>query len=131
MARPVSAAQAEARLSSLAAGNRAAVPGDRAGVAPPNRIATGIRARSPRPGQTDRAVGAAEARSLEHRAAPALQSRAEAPEGKIRSRGPTGFRSDRRGRARSCGGVRCAERGAARDIGTNPGDVAVREVPMP
>src|SRR6478672_9374021 len=85
--------------------NRVAVPGDRAGVAPAHGIAAGIRACSPRPGQTDRTLGAAQARSLELRAAPALQSRADAPESKIRSRGPTGLRSDRGRRARSCGRI--------------------------
>src|SRR4030095_467519 len=103
--RPTPAAQAEVRLSALAPGNRAAVPGDRAGVAPPYGFATCIRARSSRPGQTDRAVGAAQARSAEHRAAPPLQSRADVPESKIRSRGATGLGSDRGRRARSCRSV--------------------------
>ena len=40
---PVSAAQAEGRLSAMAAGDRAAMPGDRAGVAVSDGGATGVR----------------------------------------------------------------------------------------
>ena len=60
---PLSAAQAEARLSALAAGNRAALPRDRAGLALSDGVATGVRTRPSRPDQADRALGAAQARS--------------------------------------------------------------------
>ena len=45
VARSVSAAQAQARLSALAAGDRAALPGDRAGLALSDGVATGVRSR--------------------------------------------------------------------------------------
>src|SRR6267154_3408669 len=53
---------------------------------------------------------------LPYGTAPPFQSRVDAPESKIRSRGPTGLGSDRGRRARSCGGISGAERGVARDI---------------
>ena len=53
----------KAGLSALAAGNRAAVPGDRAGLALSHGFATRVRTRPSRPDQADRAGGAAEARS--------------------------------------------------------------------
>ena len=43
VARSLSAAQAQGRLSALAAGNRAALPRDRAGVAASDGFATGVR----------------------------------------------------------------------------------------
>ena len=46
-------------LSALAAGSGAALPGDRAGLALSDGLATGVRPRPSRPGQADRAVGAA------------------------------------------------------------------------
>ena len=63
VARSLSAAQTQAGLSALAAGNRAAVPGDRSGLALSHGIATRVRSRPSRPGQADRAGGAAEPRS--------------------------------------------------------------------
>ena len=95
VARSVSAAQAEAGLSALAAGDRAAVPGDRAGLAPPDGVATGVRTGPSRAGQTDRAIGAAAARSAQHRAAPPLQPRPDAS----RSRNPMSPRNWLRGRS--------------------------------
>ena len=68
----------EAGLSALAAGNRAAVPGDRAGLALSHGVATGVRTRPSRPGQTDRAGGAPGPRSAQHRLAPPLQPRPDA-----------------------------------------------------
>ena len=59
VARSLSAAQAQARLSAMAAGNRAALPGDRAGVASSDGFATGVRTGPSRTGQADGAVGAA------------------------------------------------------------------------
>ena len=72
---PLSAAQAQGRLSALAAGNRAALPGDRAGLAASDGFATGVRTGPSRAGQADRALGAAAARSAHHGVAPPLQSR--------------------------------------------------------
>ena len=64
----------KAGLSALAAGNRAAVPGDRAGLAASDGFPTGVRSGASRSGQIDRALGAAAARSPDHGVAPPLQS---------------------------------------------------------
>ena len=114
VARSVSAAQAEAGLSAVAAGDRAAVPGDRAGLAASDRVATGVRTGPSRAGQIDRAVGAPRARSAEHGAAPPLQSRPDAS----RSRNPMSPRNWHRDRSSSVAldiaeGAEAAERGAA------------------
>ena len=63
VARSVSAAQAEAGLSALASGDRAAVPGNRTGLASSDRVATGVRTGPSRTGQAHRAIGAIAARS--------------------------------------------------------------------
>ena len=52
---PLSAAPAEGRLSALAAGDRAALPRDRAGVALSDGVAIGVRTGASRPDQADRA----------------------------------------------------------------------------
>ena len=63
--------------------------------------------------------------------APPLQSRPDAAETESRSGGATGVGSDRGGRARYRGGIRAAERGAARDRRANPGDAAIGEAGLP
>src|SRR5437867_6633141 len=90
VARSLSAAQAKSRLSAMAAGNRAALPRDRAGVAASDGFATGVRTGPSRTGQADGALGAAAARSALHGVAPPLQSRRDAAAAEIRRRGPTG-----------------------------------------
>ena len=61
VARSAPAVRTQAGLSALAAGSGAALPGDRAGLALPHRVATGVRTRPSRSGQADRAIGAADA----------------------------------------------------------------------
>ncbi len=78
VARSGSSAPIEARLSALAAGNRAALPRDRAGVALSDRGSTGVRFEPSGPGQAHRAIRAPEARSADHGAAAALQQRSQA-----------------------------------------------------
>ena len=124
VARSLSAAQTQGRLSALAAGNRAAVSGDRSGLALSHGIATRLRPRPSRPGQADGAGGAAEPRSHLHRLAPPLQRQSDAAARQSRCRRPTGVGSDRDDRARRLGGIARAERGAARHRRTNPGDAA-------
>src|SRR5258705_1177824 len=109
----------------MAAGNRAAVPGDRAGVASSDGFATGVRTGPSRTGQADGAVGADEARSAKHGVAPPLQSRTDAAETEIRCRGPTGVGTDRGRCARYRGGVGSAQRMPAPDRRTAPLDIAV------
>src|SRR4029453_15263673 len=95
MARSLSAAPAQARLSAMAAGDRAAVPGDRSGVAASDGFATGVRTGAPRASKADGALGGAKAASALHGVASPLQSRPDASEAEIRRRGPTGFGADR------------------------------------
>ena len=68
VARSGAAAPTEARLSALAAGNRPALPRDRAGLALSDRGATGVRIEPPGSGQAHQAIRAAEARSADDRA---------------------------------------------------------------
>src|SRR4051795_8148934 len=84
LARSLSAAQAQGRLSAMAAGNRAALPGNRAGVAASDGFATGVRTGPSRTGQADRALGTVAARSALYGVAPPLQSRPDAAEAEIR-----------------------------------------------
>src|SRR3954454_21582067 len=109
----------------MAAGNRAALPGDRAGVASADGVPTGVRAGPSRTGQADRALRAAAARSAHHGVAPPLQSRADAAEAEIRCRGPTGFGPDRGRCARYRGGVGRAQRMPAPDRRATAPDIAV------
>ena len=97
-------------LPTMAAGNSAALPGDRAGVAASDGFATGVRTWRPRTGQADGAVGAAQARSALLGVAPPLQSRSDAAAAEIRCRGPAGFGADRGRCDRYRGGVGRAQR---------------------
>ncbi len=126
VARSLSAAQTKGGLSALAAGSRAALSGDRSGLALPHGIATRLRPRASRPDQADGAGGAAEPRSHLHRVAPPLQRQPDAAERQIRSGRATGLGSDRDDRARRLGGITRIERGAARHRRTDPGDAARR-----
>ena len=63
VARSLSAASIETGLSALVAGNRAALPRDRSGVALSDRVATGVRTGASRPDQADGTRRAAQARS--------------------------------------------------------------------
>src|SRR6266850_6836095 len=110
----------------MAAGNRAAVPGDRAGVAASDGFATGVRTGPSRTGQADGALRTAAARSTQHRLAPPLQSRTDAAETEIRCRGPTGVGTDRGGCARHRGGFGGAQRVPAPDRSAAIGDIAIR-----
>ena len=81
LARSGAAAAIAARLSALAAGNRAALPRDRAGLALPDGGATGLRFEPSERGQADRAIAALEAGSVDHRAAAAIQQGSDAGRG--------------------------------------------------
>ena len=131
VARSASAAQAQAGLSALAAGSRAAVSGDRAGVAPPTASQLAFELAHPDQIKLTARSERLKARSHQHRLAPPLQSRPDPAESEIRSGRPTGFGSDRGDRARYRGGIERAERGAARDRRTNPGDAAIGEAGLP
>ena len=99
VARSASAAPAEVGLSALAAGDRAALPGDPAGLALSDGVATGLRSRPSRSGQADRAFGAAHARSHWHGVAAPLQPGADAGAAEVRHGGATGVEPDRGGGA--------------------------------
>ena len=131
VARSVSSAQIQAGLSALAAGNRAALPGDRAGLALPDGLAAGIRTRPSRPDQADGAGGAPQPRSHQHGLAPPLQRQPDTAEGKSDRCRATGVGSDRRDRARHHRGIGRAERSAARHRRANPGDAAVGAAGLP
>src|SRR6185295_19826259 len=131
MARSLSAAQAQGRLSAMAAGDRAAVPRDRAGVAASDGFATGVRTGAPRAGQADGALGAAAARSALYGVAPPLQSRPDAAAAEIRRRGPAGCGTDRGRCDRYRGGVGRAQRMPAPDRRTVALDLAVGAARLP
>ncbi len=100
VARSASAAPAPVGLSALAAGNRAALPGNPAGVALSDGVATGLRSHPSRSGQAHHALRAAQARSHQHGVAPPLQSRTDASEAQGRHGGADRREPDRRRRPR-------------------------------
>src|SRR5207244_1639192 len=125
VARSASAAPLKAGLSALASGDRAAVPGNRTGLASPDGVATGVRTGASRTGQTHRAVGAVAARSALDRVAPPLQSRADPTAIEIRCGGTTGFGADRGRRDRYRGRLGRAQRVPARNRRAVAVDAAV------
>ena len=89
LARPGAAAPVAARLSALAAGDRAALPRDRTGLALSDSGATRLRSEPPERGQADRPLRTSAARSADHRPAPAVQQGPDAAARQAGARRPT------------------------------------------
>ena len=100
VARSVPSAKIEGGLSAMAAGSRAAVSRDRAGLALSHGFAARVRARPSRPDQADGAIRAAQPRSHQHGLAPPLQWQRDAAAWQIRAL-PPNWRQDRSWRSRS------------------------------
>ena len=79
-----------------------------------------------KPGQADQAVRTSAARSVHHGAAPAVQSGHGAAAQQVGAGRPAFVRADRCRRHRSCGGVRGAQRCAARHGRAHSRDAALR-----
>ena len=131
LARSQAAEGSAARLSAVAAGNRAALPRSRAGMALSHRGAACLRAKQPRSDQADGPVRAAEARFLFHRHEAAFQPGPE--EGlDAAHRGHAASGRRRLSRLPSISPRRPShQRGAARSRGTRAGDAAGRPACLP
>ncbi len=130
VARSGAAAQAQGRLSAMAAGDRAALSRERGVAALSDGGAACFRTQPSRSGQADAALGADEARSADRGTTPPLQHRPDRAAPQAGGHRAIDGGADRRRGGRSRRG-RHAQRGAAHHDAAHAGDAAVGSARLP